>query len=69
MIDLAKYKALTPDSYAFMNYTLDEIFMNVKIIQTDAEVIWNTMKNVFGKTFFLPQIQYEYSQFFSEKDK
>ena len=69
MIDLARYKALTPNTYAFMNYTLEEIFENVKIIENNAEIIWSSMKNVFGKTFFFPQIQYEYSQSFSEKDK
>ena len=69
MIQLARYKALTPDSYGFLNYTLDEVFSNIKIVENDGEVIWKSMKNVFGKTFFFPQIQYEYSQSFSEKDK
>ena len=69
MIDLARYKALTPDSYGFMNYTLEEVFRNVKIIETNAELIWKTMKAVFGKTFFIAQVQEEYKNSFSEKDK
>lgn len=69
MIDLARYKALTPDSYGFMNYTLEEVFQNVRIIEKNAELIWKTMKTVFGKTFFIAQVQEEYSQSFSEKDK
>lgn len=69
MIDLARYRALTPESYAFMNYTLDEIFMNVKAFESDSEKIWTTLKNTFGKTFFHAQIKQEYSMFFSQKDQ
>ena len=69
MIELARYKSLTPESYAFMNYTLDEIFMNVKVIEHDPIKIWDTLKSVFGKTFFLDQIKQEYSQWFSQKDQ
>lgn len=69
MIELIKYKALTPDSYAFLNYTLEEIFQNLRIVELDAERIWVTMKTVFGKTFFTAQVQHEYNQSFSENDK
>ena len=69
MIDLARYKALTPESYAFMNYTLDEIFINVKAVEQNPEKLWETLKTVFGKTFFHSQIKQEYSMFFSQKDQ
>jgi hypothetical protein len=69
MIELAKYKALTPESYGFINYSLEEVFSNVKIIESDSETIWDTLKRVFGDTFFHRQIQAEYSQVFSHKDQ
>ena len=69
MIELARYKALTPESYGFMNYSLTEVFENVKVIENDPETIWNTMKDVFGKSFFHNQIQIEYSEIFSQKDQ
>lgn len=69
MIELVKYKSLTPDSYGFLNYTLEEIFQNLRIVEMDADKIWNTMKSVFGKTFFTVQVQHEYNQSFSENDK
>ena len=69
MIELARYKALTPESYGFINYSLAEVFENIKVLDKDPEVIWNTMKNVFGKSFFHNQIQIEYSEIYSQKDQ
>jgi len=69
MIELSKYKALTPDSYGFMNYSLSEIFSNIKILESNAERMWDVIKEVFGSTFFHTQIQAEYSQLFSHKDQ
>ena len=69
MIDLARYRSLTPDSYGFMNYTLEEVFHNIRIIETDPEKLWEVLKVTYGPTFFHPQIQLEYSQMFSQKDQ
>lgn len=69
MIQLARYKALTPDSYGFLNYTLAETFENWRIVETDPQVIWDTLKKVYGKTFFFAQLQDEYASTFTEKDK
>ena len=69
MIELARYKALTPDSYGFLNYSLAEIFENCRVVETDPQRIWDTLKAVYGKTFFFLQMQEEYAQTFSENDK
>ena len=44
MIDLAKYKALTPESYSFMNYSLEEIFQNIMALKTNSQQIWDSLK-------------------------
>ena len=69
MVKLAHYKALTPDSYGFLNYSLAEVFENCKVVETDPQRIWDTLKAVYGKTFFFLQMQEEYAQTFSENDK
>lgn len=52
MIKLARYKALTPETFGFMNFTLKEIVANIKIIEKDPQILWDTLKEIFGVAYF-----------------